>query len=74
VVFAAMSLSPDAVLVLANLVWQFRLDSLVGNLLVWTVLTLGLGVLWTEANRRTAAAAAAAAQNSMPFNAEMPAS
>jgi predicted cobalt transporter CbtA len=74
VVFAAMPPSPDAVPVPANLVWQFRLDSLVGNLLVWTVLTLGLGVLWTEANRRTAAAAAAAAQNSMPFNAEMPAS
>jgi predicted cobalt transporter CbtA len=74
VVFAAMPPSPDAVTVPANLVWQFRLDSLVGNLLVWTVLTLGLGVLWTEANRRMAAAAAAEAQNSMPFSAEMPAS
>jgi predicted cobalt transporter CbtA len=52
----------------ANLLWQFRLNSLTGNLLMWTVLTLGLGVLWTEATRR------AASQNSMPLSAEMPAS
>ena len=50
----------------ANLVWQFRINSLTGNLLVWTLLTLGLGVLWSEAR--------AAAQNSMPFKAEIPAS
>jgi hypothetical protein len=55
----------------ANLVWQFRLNSLTGNLLVWTVLTVGLGLLWTEAARR---AAVAAGQNSMPFSAEIPAS
>jgi predicted cobalt transporter CbtA len=70
VVFAVMPPTPDTIGVPANLVWQFRIDSLAGNLLVWTVLTLGLGTLWTESARR----AAAAAQNSMPLSAEMPAS
>jgi predicted cobalt transporter CbtA len=68
VVFAALPPSPDEVTAPANLVWQFRINSLTGNLLVWTLLTLGLGVLWTESAR------ARAAQNSMPFIAEMPAS
>jgi hypothetical protein len=72
VVFAVMPPSPDAVGAPANLVWQFRIDSLAGNLLVWTVLTFGLGTLWTESARR--AVAAAGAQNSMPLRAEMPAS
>jgi predicted cobalt transporter CbtA len=72
VVFAAMPPTPDTIGVPANLVWQFRIDSLAGNLLVWTGLTLGLGTLWTESARR--AAATAAAQNSMPLRAEMPAS
>lgn len=71
VLFAVMPASPDAIGVPANLVWQFRINSLTGNLLVWTLLTLGLGVVWTEAARRPAAATA---QNSMPFIAEMPAS
>ena len=70
--FGGLPGSPDPVDVPANLVWQFRLNSLTGNLLVWTLLTVGLGVLWTEAAR--AAAARPAGQNSMPFNAEMPAS
>ncbi len=70
--FAALPPSPDDVTAPANLVWQFRINSLTGNLLVWTVLTLGLGVLWTESAR--AAARAAAAQNSMPLSAETPAS
>jgi predicted cobalt transporter CbtA len=69
VVFAIMPGSPDRIGVPANLVWQFRLNSLTGNLLVWTLLTLGLGVVWTEAARRPAAA-----QNSMPLSAEIPAS
>jgi len=72
VMFAALPPSPDDVTAPANLVWQFRINSLTGNLLVWTVLTLGLGVLWTESAR--AAARAAAAQNSMPLSAETPAS
>ncbi len=55
VMFAALPPSPDAVAVPANLVWQFRLNSLTGNLLVWTLLTVGLGVVWTEAARRAAA-------------------
>jgi len=81
VLFAAMPASPDDVSVPANLVWQFRLNSLTGNLLVWTLLTVGLGVVWTEAARRPAEAAAPtgsgvaeAAQNSMPFSADTPAS
>jgi predicted cobalt transporter CbtA len=68
VLFAAMPPSPDGVSAPANLVWQFRINSLTGNLLVWTLLTLALGVLWSESAR------ARAAQNSMPFIAEMPAS
>jgi predicted cobalt transporter CbtA len=71
VLFVALPSSPDPVGAPANLVWQFRLNSLTGNLLVWTLLTLGLGVLWAEAAR---AAAAAPAQNSMPLSAETPAS
>ena len=79
--FAVMPASPDAVGVPANLVWQFRLNSLTGNLLVWTLLTVGLGVVWSESARRTAEApapaaraASAGAQNSMPFSADTPAS
>ena len=67
---AALPPNPDEITAPANLVWQFRIDSLMGNLLVWTLLTLGLGMLWTEATR----ARAAADQNSMPFKAEIPAS
>jgi hypothetical protein len=58
--FALLPASPDAVGVPANLVWQFRLNSLTGNLLVWTLLTLGLAAVWTEAARRPAAATSAA--------------
>lgn len=71
VLFVALPTSPVTIGVPANLLWQFRLNSLTGNLLMWTVLTLGLGVLWSEATRR---ATAAADQNSMPLSAEMPAS
>jgi predicted cobalt transporter CbtA len=71
VMFAVLPSSPDPVDAPANLVWQFRINSLTGNLLIWTLLTLGLGVTWTEAAR---AAAAAPAQNSMPLSAEIPAS
>lgn len=81
VLFAVMPGSPDTVGVPANLVWQFRLNSLTGNLLVWTLLTVGLGVVWSEAARRPAEAparavsgAAETAQNSMPFSADTPAS
>lgn len=83
VLFAVMPASPDAVDVPANLVWQFRLNSLTGNLLVWTLLTVGLGVVWAEATRRPDEAPAPAtsarrpsegAQNSIPFSADTPAS
>jgi predicted cobalt transporter CbtA len=81
VLFAVMPASPDTVSVPANLVWQFRLNSLTGNLLVWTFLTVGLGVVWSEAARRpaespapTGSGVAEAGQNSMPFSADTPAS
>ncbi len=88
--FAALPASPDPVPVPANLVWQFRLNSLTGNLLVWTLLTIGLGVVWSEATSAARSPAAAggpgpadpaaprstgrADQNSMPFSAGTPAS
>lgn len=81
VLFAAMPASPDSVGVPANLVWQFRINSLTGNLLVWTLLTVGLGVVWSESARRPAESRAAArqgategAQNSIPFSADTPVS
>lgn len=76
-VVAALPPSPDAIDVPANLVWQFRLGSLAGNLLVWSLLTVGLGVVWAEAQRRAASAGATPAsadQNSMPLRAETPSS
>ena len=79
--FGLLPSNPDDIGVPANLVWQFRLNTLTGNLLVWTLLTVGLGVVWSESARRTAEAhapaarpAAAGAQNSMPFSADTPAS
>jgi predicted cobalt transporter CbtA len=81
VLFVALPSSPDPIGVPANLVWQFRINSLTGNLLVWVLLTLGLATVWTEATRRAPASApapipagadGARAQNSMPFSAEIP--
>ena len=48
VVYAVMPPPPDAVNVPATLLWRFRLASLGGNLALWTVLALGLGLLATE--------------------------
>jgi predicted cobalt transporter CbtA len=77
-VFAVLPASPDPVEVPANLVWQFRISTLGGNLLVWALLTVGLGMLWAEATRRAAVArrapSAGAAQNSMPLRADIPVS
>ena len=50
--------APDRVDVPATLVWRFRLASLGGNLALWTVLTLGFGLL---ASRRRSAPAPSAA-------------
>ena len=52
----------------ANLIWRFRLVSFGGNLLLWSVLALGLGT-WA-AGRATRSGRAA--QNSMPLSAVMP--
>ncbi|MBW3579869.1 MAG: CbtA family protein [Actinobacteria bacterium] len=43
--FAVFPPFTDEVAVPANLLWHFRLDSLAGNLALWSVLGLGLGAL-----------------------------
>jgi len=68
----------------AELIWQFRVASLAGNLILWSVLTVGFGLLCAESVRvrqraRSGAAApvgvgAGSGQNSMPFIAEIPSS
>jgi predicted cobalt transporter CbtA len=70
----------------ASLLWDFRVASLGGNVLMWSVLTVGFGVLCAESARRRVEAAAAAGtgagagaptgadQNSIPFIAEIPSS
>ncbi|MGH9224395.1 MAG: CbtA family protein [Acidimicrobiales bacterium] len=57
-VYAVLPPAPDAVTVPATLVWRFRLASLGGNLVLWTVLTLGFG-LWVSERKRVAEAVAA---------------
>lgn len=51
VVLAVLPGAPDFVGIPATLVWRFRLASLGSSLALWTVLTLGLGWLVTEAER-----------------------
>jgi predicted cobalt transporter CbtA len=63
----------------ASLVWEFRVASLGGNVLMWSLLTVGFGVLCAESARRRSEAAAptvgaAEDQNSMPFIADIPSS
>ncbi|MFP5320004.1 MAG: CbtA family protein [Acidimicrobiia bacterium] len=60
VVYGVLPGAPDPVEVPAALVWRFRLASLGGNLLLWTVLTLGFGHF--AAARRPADVPAPAAQ------------
>ena len=43
IAFAVLPAAPDPITVPANLLWRFRLASLSGNLLLWTVITLGFG-------------------------------
>lgn len=45
---AVMPGAPDPILVPADLLWRFRLASLSGNLLLWTVIALGFSVLASE--------------------------
>jgi predicted cobalt transporter CbtA len=49
--FGLLPGAPDPVPLPANLVWHFRLGSLGANLMLWTVLTLGLAYVVTEATR-----------------------
>ena len=52
VAFAVLPPAPDPVSVPATLVWRFRVASLGSNLTLWGILTLGLGLVVTEAGRR----------------------
>lgn len=82
VALALLPPAPDPVPVPATLIWRFRLASLGGNLLLWTLLTLGVGGAAAAAELARARAAAEAGtgvggtngQNSMPFIAGTPAS
>lgn len=66
----------------AKLIWQFRVASLAGNLILWSLLTVGFGLLCAESVRRRSAVPATAVagsvdpagQNSMPFIADVPSS
>ncbi|HVF13794.1 MAG TPA: CbtA family protein, partial [Acidimicrobiales bacterium] len=40
--------APDPITVPGDLLWRFRLASLSGNLLLWTSITLGFGLLASE--------------------------
>lgn len=52
VALAVLPPAPDAVEVPATLIWRFRLASLGGNLVLWSVLSVGVGLLAAEATRR----------------------
>ncbi len=52
VALALLPAAPDPVDAPATLIWRFRLASLGGNALLWTVLTIGVGLLAAEAARR----------------------
>jgi predicted cobalt transporter CbtA len=54
VAFAALPAPPDVVGVPATLVWDFRIASLGANLLLWTVLTIGLA--WVVGSRAASSA------------------
>jgi predicted cobalt transporter CbtA len=61
VVCAALPPYSDAVDVPANLLWRFRIASLGGNLLLWSVLTVTFGMAAARRERALAAPAAAPA-------------
>jgi predicted cobalt transporter CbtA len=48
IAMAVLPGAPDPLTVPADLLWRFRLASLSGNLLLWTVLALGFGLLAAE--------------------------
>ena len=52
VAYALLPGAPDPVDVPATLVWRFRVAALGGNLVLWTVLSLGFGVAATFPARR----------------------
>jgi predicted cobalt transporter CbtA len=62
VVCAVLPPFPDAVEVPANLLWRFRIASLGGNLLLWSVLTLTFGAAAVRRERELSAPASAAAE------------
>lgn len=52
VALALLPPSPDAVEVPTTLIWRFRLASLGGNAVLWSVLSVGVGLLAVEADRQ----------------------
>jgi len=52
VALATLPPAPDAVNAPATLIWRFHLASLGASSLLWTVLTVGFGLLAAEATRR----------------------
>jgi predicted cobalt transporter CbtA len=58
VLLAVLPANTDAIpeAVPASLIWRFRVASLAGNLLLWSLLTVGFATLWTETARRRATA------------------
>ena len=46
--FAVLPGAPDPITVPAKLLWSFRLASLSGNILLWTVIALGFGLVASE--------------------------
>ncbi|MGH9021816.1 MAG: CbtA family protein [Acidimicrobiia bacterium] len=54
-VFALFPPAPDAACAPADLVWRFRVASLATNMVVWTGLALGFGVIAAGSHRKVAA-------------------
>lgn len=54
IALAVLPPAPDQVAVPATLIWRFRLASLGGNVALWSVLSIGFGLLAAEASRRRA--------------------
>jgi len=52
IALAVLPPAPDRVDAPATLIWRFRLASLGGNALLWTVLSVGMGLLAAEATRQ----------------------
>ena len=52
IIYVGFPSNPDTIEVPAKLIWQFRLDSLAGNALLWIVMGVAFGYLGDRAARR----------------------